>query len=187
MGLPELTRVNPKKNLKKTYFSFIFFPSRASTPSSCSDVFNQNSKIASTQTESLVTYLETKPHTKTHIMLSSPIIYSFSLLLSFSLIYVHADPFSKVSNPDGIFKDQFIPGKKTERGSPSLISAEKRLLARAILDDPFNLHFALVSQHCVPLHSFQYMYNTLFHDQWSDVDVPCSSAPQLGFKEELGY
>jgi hypothetical protein len=102
-------------------------------------------------------------------------------------IYVHADPFSKVSNPDGIFKDQFIPGKKTERGSPSLISAEKRLLARAILDDPFNLHFALVSQHCVPLHSFQYMYNTLFQDQWSDIDVPCSSAPQLGFKEELGY
>ena len=77
-------------------------------------------------------------------------------------IYVHADPFSKVSNPDGIFKDQFIPGKKTERGSPSLISAEKRLIARAILDDPFNHYFALVSQHCVPLHSFQYMYNTLF-------------------------
>ena len=77
-------------------------------------------------------------------------------------IYVHADPFSKVSNPDGIFKNRFIPGKKTERGSPSLISAEKRLIARAILDDPFNHYFALVSQHCVPLHSFQYMYNTLF-------------------------
>ncbi|KAG5239527.1 hypothetical protein OIU77_012909 [Salix suchowensis] len=77
-------------------------------------------------------------------------------------VYVHADPFSKVSNPDGVFKDQFIPGKKTERGSPSLISAEKRLLARAVFDDPFNLYFVLVSQHCVPLHSFRYMYNTLF-------------------------
>ncbi|KAL9388340.1 hypothetical protein Peur_016945 [Populus x canadensis] len=77
-------------------------------------------------------------------------------------IYVHADPFSKVSNPDGIFKNRFIPGKKTERGSPSLILAEKRLLARAILDDPLNLYFALVSQHCVPLHSFQYMHDTLF-------------------------
>ncbi|XP_048232212.1 glycosyltransferase BC10 isoform X2 [Ricinus communis] len=77
-------------------------------------------------------------------------------------VYVHADPFAKVSVPNGIFKTQFIPSRKTQRGSPSLISAERRLLARAILDDPLNLYFALISQHCVPLHSFNYIYNTLF-------------------------
>jgi len=87
----------------------------------------------------------------------------------------------------GFSRISSFPPRKQKRGSPSLIYAEKRLLAKAIVDDPFNLHFALVSQHCVPLHSFQYMYNTLIHDQWSDVNVPCSSAPQLGFKEELGY
>ncbi|KAJ6325691.1 hypothetical protein OIU76_012721 [Salix suchowensis] len=118
-------------------------------------------------------------------MLSSPILYSFSLLLSFSLIYLFSpqilaplqNPLSyelddptlfkkalrslKSPNPGGVFENRFVPGKKTERGSPSLILAEKRLLARAVLDDPFNLYFALVSQHCVPLHSFQYMYDTL--------------------------
>ncbi|OAY39008.1 glycosyltransferase BC10 [Manihot esculenta] len=78
-------------------------------------------------------------------------------------IYIHADPFAQVSIPSsGIFKTQFIPSKRTERGSPSLISAERRLLARAILDDPLNLYFALVSQHCIPLHSFKYMYRSLF-------------------------
>ncbi|KAG2241304.1 hypothetical protein Bca52824_096714 [Brassica carinata] len=44
---------------------------------------------------------------------------------------------------------------------PSLISAERRLIARAILDDPNNLYFALVSQHCIPLHSFAYIHNHL--------------------------
>ncbi|KAJ9159713.1 hypothetical protein P3X46_025192 [Hevea brasiliensis] len=78
-------------------------------------------------------------------------------------IYVHADPFAQVSIPDSvIFKTQFIPSKRTERGSSSLISAERRLLARAILDDPLNFYFALVSQHCIPLHSFKYMYGSLF-------------------------
>ncbi|KAJ4849627.1 hypothetical protein Tsubulata_017736 [Turnera subulata] len=200
---------------------------------------NENPISQSAKTFILLGYI---PHTRPHTMFSSPIICSFSLLLSFSLIYffspqilpplqdprqislhdelddlslfkkalkpsnqichlniknptpriaflfltnsdltfaplwerffqghshlynvyVHADPSTKVSNPNGVFKNQFIPGRKTQRGSPSLISAERRLLARAIIDDPSNLYFALVSQHCIPLHSFQYMYDTLF-------------------------
>ncbi|KAJ8900098.1 hypothetical protein K2173_024214 [Erythroxylum novogranatense] len=77
-------------------------------------------------------------------------------------IYVHADPYVKLSGDVGIFKTHFIPSKRTERGSASLISAERRLLARAVLDDPMNLYFALVSQRCVPLHSFRFFYLTLF-------------------------
>ncbi|KAK6156232.1 hypothetical protein DH2020_010480 [Rehmannia glutinosa] len=64
-------------------------------------------------------------------------------------IYVHADPFSKITPPGG-------------RATPTLISAARRLLATALLDDPLNSYFALISQHCIPLHSFQYLYSSLF-------------------------
>ncbi|GLT88712.1 hypothetical protein SLE2022_067250 [Rubroshorea leprosula] len=76
-------------------------------------------------------------------------------------IYIHAYPSSKVPPPKWAISANFIPTKRTERASATLISAERRLLARAILDDPLNLYFALVSQHCIPLHSFQYIYKSL--------------------------
>ncbi|XVE90904.1 hypothetical protein DITRI_Ditri20bG0113800 [Diplodiscus trichospermus] len=76
-------------------------------------------------------------------------------------VYVHADPSSKLSTPQWSIKANFIPAKPTERASPTLISAARRLLANAIIDDPFNLYFALLSQHCVPLHSFHYIYTSL--------------------------
>ncbi|CAI0410597.1 unnamed protein product [Linum tenue] len=78
-------------------------------------------------------------------------------------IYVHADPFSAVEIPPP-FESHLIPSKRTERASPTLIAAERRLLARAILDDPFNLYFALVSQHCIPIHSFPFFYRSLLGD-----------------------
>ncbi|XP_076937539.1 glycosyltransferase BC10-like [Bidens hawaiensis] len=77
-------------------------------------------------------------------------------------IYVHADPDSNVKPPGGVFDNRFIPAKKTQRSSPTLISAARRLLATAVLDDPLNAYFALVSQHCIPLHSFHFIYKTLF-------------------------
>ncbi|KAG2241303.1 hypothetical protein Bca52824_096713 [Brassica carinata] len=79
--------------------------------------------------------------------------------------YVHADPSSRISPVpllSSSINAKFIPAKRTARASPSLISAERRLIARAILDDPNNLYFALVSQHCIPLHSFAYIHNHLF-------------------------
>ncbi|KAK6141918.1 hypothetical protein DH2020_024339 [Rehmannia glutinosa] len=57
---------------------------------------------------------------------------------------------------------KLIPSKRTQRSSPTLISAARRLLATAMLDDPSNAYFALISQHCIPLHSFNYLYNFLF-------------------------
>nr|XP_043630947.1 glycosyltransferase BC10-like [Erigeron canadensis] len=80
-------------------------------------------------------------------------------------IYVHADPTvkTKIEIPGGVFtKDRFIAGKATHRGTASLIAAARRLIANAILDDPSNQFFTLISQHCIPLHSFRYLYNTLF-------------------------
>ncbi|XP_010515652.1 PREDICTED: uncharacterized protein LOC104791453 [Camelina sativa] len=79
-------------------------------------------------------------------------------------VYIHADPTSSSISPllDSSINAKFIPAKRTARASPTLISAERRLLANAILDDPNNLYFALISQHCIPLHSFSYIHNHLF-------------------------
>ncbi|KAK7290469.1 hypothetical protein RIF29_04917 [Crotalaria pallida] len=77
-------------------------------------------------------------------------------------IYIHADPSSSVSDPGGVFHNRFIPSKKTYRSSPTLISASRRLLAHALLDDPLNHYFALISQHCIPLLSLRFVYNYLF-------------------------
>ncbi|XP_059314956.1 glycosyltransferase BC10-like [Lycium ferocissimum] len=80
-------------------------------------------------------------------------------------IYIHADPFIKITPLSGVFKDRLIQAKRTQRSSPTLISAERRLLAHALLDDPSNYYFALISQHCIPLHSFNYFYNFLLDTQ----------------------
>ncbi|KAL3828624.1 hypothetical protein ACJIZ3_017426 [Penstemon smallii] len=77
-------------------------------------------------------------------------------------IYIHADPLVKIPPFQGIFKNKLIPSKRTQRSSPTLISAARRLLATAMLDDPSNAYFALISQHCIPIHSFNYFYNFLF-------------------------
>ncbi|KAF7823172.1 glycosyltransferase BC10-like [Senna tora] len=78
-------------------------------------------------------------------------------------IYVHADPSVNVTRPaSGVFRGRFIPAKRTFRASPTLISATRRLLATALLDDPANAYFAVVSQYCIPLHSFRYVYRSLF-------------------------
>lgn len=89
-------------------------------------------------------------------------------------IYIHADPSVEISPLGGVFEGRLIPAKKTERGTPTLISAARRLLATALLDDPLNSYFALVSQHCIPLHSFQFVYNSLFSFPLADAINPIS-------------
>lgn len=77
-------------------------------------------------------------------------------------VYVHADPTCHISDPGGVFENRFIAAKKTERASPSLVAAERRLIATALLDDPLNYYFTIVSQSCVPLHSFRFVYDSVF-------------------------
>uniref|UniRef100_A0A5B6ZJ88 Core-2/I-branching beta-1,6-N-acetylglucosaminyltransferase family protein n=1 Tax=Davidia involucrata TaxID=16924 RepID=A0A5B6ZJ88_DAVIN len=84
-------------------------------------------------------------------------------------IYIHADPTVKINPPGGVFADRFIPAKKTQRSSATLISAARRLLATALFDDPANAFFALLSQHCIPLHSFKFVYQTIVHPSSTDL------------------
>ncbi|XP_074578409.1 glycosyltransferase BC10-like [Curcuma longa] len=80
-------------------------------------------------------------------------------------VYVHADPSARfLLTPTPSFGGRFIPAKATQRGSPTLISAARRLLAAALVDDPDNAFFALISQHCIPLHSFRFTYRALLSD-----------------------
>ncbi|KAF8682118.1 hypothetical protein HU200_045073 [Digitaria exilis] len=52
-------------------------------------------------------------------------------------LYVHADPYSVLElRPTPSFRGRFVPAKATQRASPTLISAARRLLATALLDDP---------------------------------------------------
>jgi hypothetical protein len=50
-----------------------------------------------------------------------------------------------------------------------MIDAERRLLANA-LQDPDNQHFVLLSESCVPLHNFDYVYSYLMETNISFVD-----------------
>ncbi|XP_010263048.1 PREDICTED: uncharacterized protein LOC104601427 [Nelumbo nucifera] len=102
-------------------------------------------------------------------------------------IYIHADPSVKLNPPGGVFQGRFIAGKKTQRASPTLISAARRLLATALLDDPTNSFFALVSQHCIPLQSFQFVYHSLFasapvKSPYADPDAPSTRYGQVRYR-----
>ena len=73
-----------------------------------------------------------------------------------------------------------MPAKPTQRASPSLISATKRLLAAALVDDAANEFFALLSQSCVPIRSFNFVYRSLLSDprKRSFIEI-LSGEPQL--------
>ncbi|KAJ4826803.1 hypothetical protein Tsubulata_016023 [Turnera subulata] len=88
-------------------------------------------------------------------------------------LYVHADPSANVSRDHPFFRPHFIPSaRRTYRASPTLISATRRLLATAILDDPSNAFFAVLSQYCIPLHSFNYVYDSLVNSRSFDLSSP---------------
>lgn len=98
-------------------------------------------------------------------------------------IYIHADPSVNLTRPQsGVFHNRFIPAKRTYRASPTLISATRRLLATAILDDASNAYFAILSQYCVPLHSFDYVYRSLFVSPTFDRSEPESDPSRIGIR-----
>ncbi|CAA0833586.1 Core-2/I-branching beta-1-6-N-acetylglucosaminyltransferase family protein [Striga hermonthica] len=76
-------------------------------------------------------------------------------------IYVHALPgFElKVDNTSVFYRRQ-IPSKHVEWGSVSLVDAEKRLLANALLDFS-NDRFVLLSESCIPIYDFPTIYKYL--------------------------
>ncbi|KDP42965.1 hypothetical protein JCGZ_23907 [Jatropha curcas] len=103
-------------------------------------------------------------------------------------IYVHADPSVNVTRPNGVFKTHFIENaKRTYRASPTLVSATRRLLATAILDDPANAYFAVLSQFCIPLHSFSYVYNSLISSKSFDLTSSESDSESTQYGVRVQY
>lgn len=87
-------------------------------------------------------------------------------------IYIHADPTSHYDSPfQGVFSNRVIPSKPTHRFTPTLISAARRLLSHALLHDPSNYMFTLLSSSCIPLHSFNFTYETLIRSKKSFIEI----------------
>ncbi|KAG0470685.1 hypothetical protein HPP92_017385 [Vanilla planifolia] len=83
-------------------------------------------------------------------------------------IYVHASR-EKPVHVSPLFIGQNIHSEKVSWGKISMVDAEKRLLANA-LQDTDNHHFVLLSESCIPLHNFDYVYNYLMETNISFVD-----------------
>ncbi|XP_022137629.1 uncharacterized protein LOC111009028 [Momordica charantia] len=76
-------------------------------------------------------------------------------------IYVHSDPSFNGTHPTtSVFYGRTIPSKEVEWGQPSMMQAERRLLANALLDFS-NQRFVLLSETCIPVFNFTTVYNYL--------------------------
>ncbi|KAL5223370.1 hypothetical protein ABZP36_028083 [Zizania latifolia] len=86
-------------------------------------------------------------------------------------VYVHAPPGTvvNVSNDSPFYRRQ-IPSQETSWGSVTLMDAEKRLLANALLDFS-NERFVLLSESCIPVQSFPTVYGYLTGSRHSFVEV----------------
>lgn len=76
-------------------------------------------------------------------------------------IYMHALPgyVLSISNTSVFYKRQ-IPSQHVEWGSVTLVDAEKRLMANALLDFS-NERFVLLSESCIPVYNFPTVYKYL--------------------------
>ncbi|KAG8656753.1 hypothetical protein MANES_03G002800v8 [Manihot esculenta] len=83
-------------------------------------------------------------------------------------VYVHASR-ETAAHVSRFFIGRDIHSEKVEWGKISMVAAEKRLLARALLD-PDNQQFVLLSESCVPLHTFDYVYNYLMFTNVSYIE-----------------
>ncbi|KAL4205341.1 hypothetical protein AMTRI_Chr01g136780 [Amborella trichopoda] len=86
-------------------------------------------------------------------------------------IYIHASKKSILTTQRAshLFVNKDIRSEKVDWGKISMVDAEKRLLANA-LQDPDNQHFVLLSDSCVPLHNFDYVYSYLMDTNISFID-----------------
>ncbi|CAG7900544.1 unnamed protein product [Brassica rapa] len=83
-------------------------------------------------------------------------------------VYIHGSKDTPV-HTSRYFINRDIPSDEVVWGTISMIDAERRLLASA-LRDPENQQFVLLSDSCVPLRSFEYMYNYMMFSNVSYVD-----------------
>ncbi|CAN8326760.1 unnamed protein product [Cochlearia groenlandica] len=83
-------------------------------------------------------------------------------------IYVHASKKNPI-HTSNYFVGRDIHSHKVAWGRISMVDAERRLLAHALID-PDNQHFVLLSDSCVPLFDFNYIYNHLIFANLSFID-----------------
>ncbi|CAM6092214.1 unnamed protein product [Calypogeia fissa] len=88
-------------------------------------------------------------------------------------IYVHIWPLklSAFQRSKGVFWGRLVPSQEGQKLTPGLIANARRLLANALLDDPSNEWFALISGSCIPLHGFRHVYDTLASTNKSFLDI----------------
>ncbi|KAJ8512565.1 hypothetical protein OPV22_002999 [Ensete ventricosum] len=86
-------------------------------------------------------------------------------------IYVHPRPSYHADNASSsVFYRRQIPSKVVSWGSLSLVDAERRLLANALVDLS-NERFVLLSESCIPLFNFSFTYQYLMSSRYSFVDA----------------
>ncbi|KAI9085526.1 hypothetical protein K1719_032369 [Acacia pycnantha] len=68
---------------------------------------------------------------------------------------------------DSVFFGRRIPSQPVFWGTSSMIDAERRLVANALLDDSSNQQFVLLSESCIPLFNFKTVYNYLINSSLS--------------------
>ncbi|KAM0919425.1 hypothetical protein ACQ4PT_008320 [Festuca glaucescens] len=95
-------------------------------------------------------------------------------------IYVHASR-EKPEHVSPIFIDREIHSDKVGWGMISMVDAERRLLAKA-LEDIDNQQFVLLSDSCVPLHNFDYVYDFLMGSKHSFLDCFDDPGPHGVFR-----
>ncbi|KAA8535775.1 hypothetical protein F0562_030791 [Nyssa sinensis] len=83
-------------------------------------------------------------------------------------VYVHASK-QKPVHLSRFFINREIHSEKVVWGKISMVDAERRLLANA-LEDPDNQHFVLLSDSCIPLRSFDFVYSYLLYTNVSFID-----------------
>ncbi|CAN8256122.1 unnamed protein product [Cochlearia groenlandica] len=79
----------------------------------------------------------------------------------FYSIYVHTNPsFQEHYSETSVFYSRRIPSQAVYWGTSTMVDAERRLLANALLDQT-NQRFVLLSDSCIPLFNFTTIYNYL--------------------------
>ncbi|PKU78570.1 glycosyltransferase BC10-like [Dendrobium catenatum] len=93
-------------------------------------------------------------------------------------VYVHALPDYQINVPkNSSFYQRQIPSEEVQWGSVTLLEAEKRLLANALLDFS-NERFVLLSESCIPVFNFPTVYDYLINSAHSFVQSYDDESPR---------
>ncbi|XP_027351477.1 glycosyltransferase BC10 [Abrus precatorius] len=86
---------------------------------------------------------------------------------AFYSIYLHQHPsFNETVPQDSVFYGRKVPSQAVFWGTTSMIDAERRLLANALMDLS-NQRFVLLSESCIPLFGFRTIFDYLMNSSMS--------------------